>query len=267
MKNLIYQVKLGVTPPFYNLCIDSVAQYCKKYNIDHVVQTEPLLKIVPVNSKRSKEAVDRLGFLPIYEKENAFNYLDQYDKVAIIDADIFIRDSAPDIFNELGDNVFAAVAEREMPLTTEYINKILKYSKGQYGTLTDVDWKWSATHGAEFYNMGLMLFSNKLKDYLRGETPEQFIKRREFERFVNGEGNWKWSTDQTLLNYWVKREQIPTKNLDWKWNTLFKAVTDDKLPESHFVHFFLAARLPLKGAEIPQIISDFTLSKNISGHK
>jgi hypothetical protein len=268
VKTLIYQVKVGPNPPaFYDTCINSAKEYCAKYGIDHIVQTEPLLKIRPLNSKRSKEAVERLGYLPIYEKENAFNYLTEYDKIAIVDSDIYIRDTAPNIFDALGDATFGAVAERDMPLTTEYINKIMKYSSGQYKPLTDVDWKWSVTHGAEFYNMGLMVFSNKILDYLNGETPEQFIRRKEFERFVDGEGNWKWSTDQTLLNYWVKKSGMSVKNLDWRWNCLFKGIRDDKLTQSYFIHFFLSGRLPRGGAEIPEIVRDLSLASNIEGRK
>jgi len=267
MKTLIYQVKVGPTPPaFYDICINSAKEYCKKYGIDHVVQTEPLMKIKPLKSQRSENAL-RLGYLPIYEKENAFNYLDRYDQIAIVDSDIYIRDTAPNIFEQLGDATFAAVAEREMPLTDQYVNKILKYSQGQYGTLTDVDWKWSKTSGAEFYNMGLMLFSNKLLPYLKGQTPTEFIKRKEFERFVNGEGNWRWSTDQTLLNYWVKKSGMKVKNLDWKWNSLFKGIKDEKLPESYFIHFFLSNNLPNKGAEIPEIVKNLTLASTIKEHK
>ena len=71
MKRLIYQVKVGPNPPvYYDTCIRSAAEYCTKYGIDHVVQTEPILKIRPVNSHRSEQAVERLGYLPIYEKEN-----------------------------------------------------------------------------------------------------------------------------------------------------------------------------------------------------
>ena len=269
MKNLIYQVKVGPNPPaFYDACITSVSTYCEKYGIDHIVQTEPLLKIRPLNSQRSKEAVERLGYLPIYEKENAFDYLNEYDNICIVDSDIFIRDTAPNIFDELDDDtVFAGVAERDMPLTPQYTQKINAYSKGQYGPLKDVDWKWNPTQGAEFYNMGLMLFSNKITEYLNGETPKQFIRRKEFERFVDGEGNWKWSTDQTLLNYWVKKSGMKTKNLDWKWNALFKGVKDDVLPQAHFMHFFLANVLPQKGAEIPSIIADLNKASNIQGHK
>ena len=69
MKRMIYQVKVGPNPPaFYDTCIASVADYCEKYGIDHIIQTEPLLKIRPVRSCRSEAAVERLGFLPIIQR-------------------------------------------------------------------------------------------------------------------------------------------------------------------------------------------------------
>jgi len=256
-KRMIYQVKVGPNPPaYYDICIAATAEYCKKHNITHIVQTEPILKIRPVNSKRSHDAVERLGYLPIYEKENAFSYLDQYDQIAIVDSDIFIRDNAPNIFEELNDDtVFAGVLEKDLPITPTYLRKIANYSKSQYNQIKSPTWE-TGNFGIEFYNMGLMVFSNKIKDFLNGETPEQFIKRPEFEKFVNGEGQWKWSTDQTLLNFWVRDSGMKRQNLDWKWNSLFKAVEDDRLGEAYFVHFFLSNNLPRKGDEIPEIIEN-----------
>lgn len=268
MNNLIYQIKVGDNPPaFYDTCIASVTAYCKKYNITHIVQTDPILKIRPLNSQRSEAAVERLGYLPVFEKENAFSYLDHYDAIAIIDADIYIRDNAPNIFEQLDkDTIFAGVLEKDMPLTDRYVNKIKAYSKGQYDRLKDVDWKPSEKYGNEFYNMGVMLFSTKIKQYLNGQTPEQFIRRKEFERFVNGEGAWRWSTEQTLLNYWVRKSGMKLKNLNWKWNALFKGVKDEMLPESYFLHFFLSNVLPQKGKEIPKIIKDLKKAVTIGGH-
>ena len=78
--------------------------------------------------------------------------------------------------------------------------------------------------------------------YLRGQTGKQFIERPEFKRFVDGLGAWKWSTDQTLLNYWVKKEKMNVKHMDWKWNGLFTA--NEKVRDCHFVHFFLKDKLP-----------------------
>ena len=248
--NLIYQVKVGETPAFYDACIASVDRYCKRYGIGHVVQTEPILKIRPIKSHRSANAL-RFGYLPIYEKANAFGYLDRYEKVAVIDADIYVRDTAPNLFDEL-DGDFAAVLERDMPLTPEYFAKIRKYSEGQYRPLTDVDWRWT-DNGAAFYNMGLMLFGRGVAEHLRG-SPGEFLRRPEFERFVNGEGHWKWSTDQTLLNYWARKSGMRLQCLDWKWNALYGGVRDEVLSQAHFIHFFLAAKMPRGGAEIPEII-------------
>ena len=246
---LIYQVAVGETPAFYKTCIDSVRRYAYRIEADHIVQVEPELKIAPKDSKRSVNAL-RLGYLPIFEKENAFALLDQYEQIAIIDADIYIRDCAPDLFTQTQGAAFAGAVERDMPLTAQYAEKVRKHSEGQFSSLKDVDWKWDA-RGAHYYNMGLMLINQSLLPYLRNETPEQFIRRPEFERFVNGEGHWKWSTDQTLLNYWLKKDRIPCQDLDWKWNALYGAV--QSVTEAYFVHFFLSAKLPQ--AEIYRTIS------------
>ena len=246
---LIYQACVGNTPSFYDDCIASVARYCDRYGCMHIVQREPKLRIAPLKSQRSTNA-NRLGYLPIYEKECAFGEFDRFEKILILDADIYVKDNAPDIFKESVTD-FAGVIEREMPLTGEYFTKIRKYSEGQYRRLDDVDWRWDG-NGAEFFNMGLMLMDKGIVKYLNGETPEQFLRRPEFERFVNGEGNWKWSTDQTLLNWWVKKSGMTVKHLDWRWNALYGGVRD--VTEAYFVHFFLSAKMPRKGAEIPDII-------------
>lgn len=237
---LIYQVAVGEVPAFYEDCIASVARYCRRHGIDHIVQREPLLRIRPVKSHRSENAL-RLGYLPIYEKEAAFSYLDRYDRIAVLDADIYVRESAPLLFDELREATFAGVLERDMPLTGDYLAKVRKHSEGQFRSLTDVDWQWNA-NGAAFYNMGVMLFGRGILPYLNGETPAEFLRRPEFERFVNGEGHWRWSTDQTLLNWWVKKSQMPVRNLDWRWNALYGACRD--VSAAHFVHFFLSAKQP-----------------------
>lgn len=249
---LIYQVKVGETPAFYDTCIASVAGYCKKFGIDHVVQTEPILRIRPKNSKRSVNAL-RLGYLPIFEKSNAFGYLDRYERVAILDADVFVRSGAPSVFDEIGDADFAGVVERDLPLIDSHKRTVATYSEGQYRPLDDVDWQWS--RGAKFYNMGVMMMNRSILRHVDG-TPKEFIERPEFERFVNGEGHFRWSTDQTLLNYWVKKSGMKTKDLNWKWNTLYGVVPNEALKEAHFVHFFLAAKMPGGGAEIPAIASN-----------
>ena len=257
MKRMIYQVAVGNQSSLYQHCIRSVNQYCNKYNIQHIVQTNPILKIKPdlERTGRSKEAVQRLGYLPIFEKENAFSHINNFDQIAIIDSDIYIRPDAPNIFEDLSNQyAFGAVAERELPCAKKYKSKIRKYSKSAFSNLTDVDWKWNEL-GAEFYNMGLMVLNcEKFKPFLKNQTPKEFISREEFKDFVDGVGFYKWSTDQMLLNWWVKKEKIPTKNLDWRWNGLYKGIDDNRLSEAYFVHFFLKDHLPQKGENVPALM-------------
>lgn len=256
MKCLIYQVYVGNSIKLYDYCVASVARYCKKHGFDHIIQKEAILKIVPDKAvtNRSEASYGRLGYLPIYEKENAFNYLDQYDRIAIVDSDIYIRENAPNIFNELNDGTeFAAVIEREMPLTREYFYKIATYSREQYEPLKDIDWKVNH-RGYEFMNMGLMVFSSDIKKYLRGQTPAEFLARPEFKGFIDGLGFWKWSTDQTLLNYWIRKDGVKYKHINWRWNALYKGIEDLYLKDSHFIHFFLKDHLPGKGENVEQLI-------------
>jgi len=259
MKRLIYQVYVGKPSRLYDHCIQSVVDYCGRHDINHIVQRTPILKIKPdvFATNRSKESYEKHGgFLPIYEKENAFLSLKDYDQVAIVDADIWIRDGAPNIFDELDESYdFGGVVERDMPITDQYRSKIINYSRMQYGHLhsNSVDFKPNQS-GFEFMNMGLMVMNKKIDKYLRGDTPREFITRAEFKDFVDGKGAWKWSTDQTLLNTWIRKEKMNIKRLDWKWNALFKGVHDDKIKEAYFVHFFLKDKLPNSGENVEELM-------------
>lgn len=259
MKTLIYQVYTGKRSKLYDACTSSVKEYAKRIGSDYICQRQPILMIKPdpFITNRSKESYEKYGgFLPIYEKENAFAYLKSYDKVAIIDADIYVRDTAPNIFGQCNPGIdFAAVLERDMPVTAQYSAKIANYSRMQYGQnpISKLfDWKHKS--GANFYNMGMMVLDKSIEKYLRGQTPQQFLRRPEFKAFIDGMGAWKWSTDQTLLNVWVKEEKMKVKNLPFHWNGLFTGIEMDKIKECYFVHFFLKDKLPNKGENVEELL-------------
>lgn len=261
MKRMIYQVYLGSKNKLYEYCTHSVAEYCKTYGIDHVIQREPILRIKPdlFSTNRHPSAWEKYGgFLPIFEKENAFSYWPKYDQIAIIDSDIWIRPGAPNIFEELPKGFdFGGVPERDMPITNAYRARIKNYSEEQYRSIK-VDWKWDKKSGAEFINMGLMVMNKSITKYIKGQTPHQFLRRPEFKPFVDGVGAWKWSTDQTLLNTWIKEERMAVKNLNWKWNCLynpnFGGVKEEFVKDSHFVHFFQSARLGTYASNMNSLI-------------
>lgn len=255
MKRLIYQVYVGKRSRLYDWCTATVKDYAERIGADYICQRQPLLRIKPdiFATNRSKESYEKHGgYLPIYEKENAFAYFDKYDQIAIIDSDIFIRDTAPDIFFELDDDQdFGGVVESSMPMFGWYRDKIINYSRMQYGSLK-IDWDFDTQSGFPFMNMGMMLMNKSFAKYLNDQTPKEFIERKEFKMFVDGMGPWKWSTDQTLLNYWLKRDGIKVKNMNWKWNGLYSAIT--RVDEAYFVHFFLKDKLPERGENVKELM-------------
>ena len=256
---LIYQVYVGTESRLYDFCTANVAAYCRHHGIDYVVQREPVLRIQPdpKTSGRSEGAA-RLGYLPIFEKENALAYLGEYDQVAVIDADVYVRPTAPNIFEDVDPEVdFAGVVERQMPITDSYRNKIRGYSSMQYDRLDDVDWNWNQD-GAEFMNMGVMVMNYSLARFI-DQSPAEFLARPEFKRFVDGVGGWKWSTDQTLLNWWLRACGAKVQHLDWRWNGLYKAVPIEEIITAHFVHFFLSVHLPDKGENVEQLLGEMAM--------
>ena len=138
-----------------------------------------------------------------------------------------------------------------MPITDAYKSKIRGYSAMQYQTIKHVDFKPNNL-GYEFMNMGIMVMNKSVLNYLKGMTPLQFIRQPKYKAFVDGLGAWKWSTDQTLLNTWIKEDKLKVKNMHWKWNGLFSANT--KIKECHFVHFFLKDKLPQAGENVEELM-------------
>ena len=256
MKRLIYQVAVGPPCKLYEFCTASVADYATAHGITHIVQREPILRIKPdpATSGRSAQAVDRLGYLPIFEKENALAYLGEFDQVAVIDADVWVRPGSPNIFDETEAQAdFAGVVERDMPLTKAYERKVQNHSKAQFGELISVEWDWNQW-GANYFNCGVMVMNASLSSFLHGQTPKEFLHRPEFKWFVDGVGALKWSTDQTLLNWWLRDVHAHTRELPWWWNTLYGAVEPQWLDQANFVHFFLRDHLPNKGEDVAELV-------------
>ena len=257
MRRLIYQVYTGKKSSLYDHCTKSVSDYADRIGADYKVQRVPILMIKPdpFTTNRSKESYEKYGgFLPIYEKENAFAFLDSYDQIAIIDADVFVRPECTEsIFDAISpDSDFAGVIERDAPIHDWYTAKLNNYTHMQYGGELHKLFDWHHPAGANFYNMGIMVINKSIQKYLHGETPAEFIRRPEFKAFVDGLGAWKWSTDQTLLNSWVKKEQMKVTDLHWKWNGLFTA--NKHIEKCNFVHFFLKDKLPERGENVKELM-------------
>jgi alpha-N-acetylglucosamine transferase len=266
--NLIYQVSIGENTKLSNFCMESVKAYAERIGADYIVQEKPILKIRP-DEKRTDRVGKcggwiKHGYMPIFEKENVFNYFNEYEKCCVIDSDIYIRPNVnKSIFDKIDDNdVVGSVYECSQPLTEEYARKINFYSVGCLYHRKDVEWEFYEKTGISFFNSGVMLYnSKKMLKYLDGMTPKEFLNQPMLKDFIDGIGPLKWQSDQLTLNYWFKKKNIEVKKLNWAWNGLFGAIDNESIKQAGFIHFFMKDNLPEKGENIE------TLKKIINGKR
>jgi hypothetical protein len=261
MKRAIFQVAVGPQSKLYKHCLESVNAYAKSIGVEHLVQTQPFLwvKPDPFTGMRSKESYEKYGgFLPIFEKENVFSVLPEFDQVAVIDADIYIKPDSPNVFDEISTNChFGAQFERELPVNEKYRGQIIKYSREQLNNSVckKYDWDFDHPNGGEFFNSGMIVYNSEpMLERLNGMTPKQFMARPDFRDFIDGIGPFRWQTDQIMLNYWMKKDQLNVEHIDWKYNALFSALEKGKISEAHFIHFFMRHKLPQNGECIQELM-------------
>lgn len=258
MKKLIYQAYIGNRSRLYDHCTKSVKAYADRIGADYKLQRLPILRIKPdlFRTDRTGKAGGwaKIGYMPIFEKENVFDEFDNYDMCCVIDSDIYIREDAPDVFKELDDEAVGSVYECDLPMTTEYANKIRGYSSSIVKGLK-MDWESNSETGYDFFNSGVMLYdSKKMKEVLNGMGPREFLEQPMLKDFIDGVGPLRWQSDQMTLNYWFKKKKVKVKRMDWKWNALFSAVRNDRIKDGYFVHFFLKDLLPDKGENIKELM-------------
>jgi hypothetical protein len=263
MKRAIYQVAVGPQSKLYKHCIDSVKRYCWHHGYEHIVLTTPKLMIKPdpFTGQRSTDSYMKYGgFLPIFEKENVFEHFGDYDQIAVVDADIFIKPESPCVFKDVKKNVhFAAQFERELPVNERYRRQIRNYSNEQLNNSVCKKYDWDFTHpnGGEFFNSGMIVYNcKKMLKSLGDTTPKQFMNRLDFKDFIDGIGPFRWQTDQIMLNYWMKKDNLKVQHVDWRFNALFSALEKGKISEAYFIHFFMRHKLPNDGENIDELMNE-----------
>jgi len=260
MKRLIYQVYIGKRNKLYNHCTQSVKEYAERIGADYKVLNHAILRIKPdiFTTNRNPQAWEKYGgYMPIFEKENVFDHFDDYDQCCVIDADIYIRPTAPNIFDEMPDDfTVGSIYECDLPINDRYANQIKNYSTKCWENYRQYDWNFKPRTGGEFFNSGVMLYNTvKMKKALNGMSPKEFLYQPMLKDFIDGTGHLKWQSDQMTLNYWFKAKNIPVFRLNWKWNVLFTAVPDEYMKKGHFIHFFMKDKLPNRGENVEELMS------------
>lgn len=186
MKNLIFIVSIG-RDNYLQYCLPSVKFYCKKYNIDLKVISNPLYNI-PSSLEYNYKT---------FEKNQVYNYIEGYDRILRLDSDIIINPNAPNFF-ESDSNYIYVTYEDVGPRKVERKFEIERLKKS-LGHIKN----WNEG----YFNSGVILFSQMHKE----------IFNFNLEDLGKDLGPYK---EQSYLNWKVKSLGFELVNLGKDFNHL-----------------------------------------------
>ncbi len=210
-KNIIIVVSID-RPNILNLSLPRMIDYASRCNADlHLIDT------LPEGCPHPKFAMYSECGHPKY---------DMYDRMLVLDDDIIIKSSAPDIFKVYSNkDKFYAMDESIIPpdskgnkIDIEYFNNGIEDIVGEY-----VNWK------SYHMNGGVQLSSRQHRVIY--QLPEYDVLDRNNRWYRT-----KIVKNQPYFNYQLIKHKIDVGFLDFEWNMLCSEVFHKRLPEAHFVH-------------------------------
>lgn len=216
-KNVVATVVIGAHTQIYDITQARMQEYADQLQADHIVMTET--KLAPLHYAKF-ELLCRLAE-------------DGYARVLYLDADIHVRQGAPDIFG-----VYENAAFNEAPhAVPANLTKSVDWIRKKFIP----DWPEN-----RYFNSGVLVFTKfglrKLARTIRGTSP---IPGPFFE--------------QDQLNVLMREAGFPTQQLDRKWNqfTGVNWVTDDHAAAAYFLHGNGLSQFDQKVARLKEFVEKY----------
>lgn len=155
-----------------------------------------------------------------FEKFQAVDMLDEYDRILLLDADVMLSPTCPDVFDVVPEDAIGCVfedvgpAEESRRRAIEWIRQLAFDPALEY---------W--TEG--YFNSGVMVFSKCHQDALRLDLNNTQV------RDVASHGPWN---DQHVLNYLARRSGCPIRRMGYRWNHM-SMFADKHTHDSHIIHY------------------------------
>ena len=191
--NLIYIVAIDhnlsslKNSNYSKYCIKTWEYWCKKNNVDLIV---------------NKTHDERFG-RPTWNKELIYEIGKKYDKIGVIDSDTMIRWDTPNIFNQF-TNEFCGV--NDIADCNWVLNSLKVYKKFFPNISIDP---------MKYMNAGVIFFSNKHLKIFKQVLDFYLLNQEELDNWNKGGGR-----EQTILNYFLEKNNVKKKFLSYAWNLL-----------------------------------------------
>lgn len=198
MSNIVFIIDIkkdNNTKKEYQLSINSWKHFCNKYGHELIIMTEPVVDM------------DYMGV--IWQRYFLFDMLDhnkiKYDQVLLVDADTIVHPNTPDIF-KLTDHKYCLVHDDGD--FDWIIRSIENYKEHLFNHEPIVNWY-------EYFNSGFQIVNKSHREFFN--TMRKFYEENS-DQIKWCQQTYGVGTDQTPLNYLLRRENIETKTLPYRYN-------------------------------------------------
>ena len=229
-KNVIYQIDLyHLAPkPFYfyealaNHTMPSMERYAKKIRADYIRVTD-----LPSGLSRVDNHYPRCCAAKFYLFRDFLKT--DYDRLVIVDCDMFVNEQATNIFNEYPSQ---SVDFSACKLMSNNNSRHAKEVKIKYNRSVE-----------QFYNGGIYLSGRKAAKLISNSIPENIEDYiGDFTGALHEEGSdGKYIHDQHFLGYVLDKENISVSPMNQKWNYNWgiqgKPKKQSALDKAYFVHY------------------------------
>lgn len=219
------------TKPEYMYSIKSWKSFCEKYGHELLVLQDPI--------------VDQSQMGIIWQRYFLFDIFDhnsiKVDQTLIVDADTIVHPDCPDIFS-LTDHKYTVV--RDDGDYDWIIRSMENYKKFLFPNDPFFDW-------FSYYNSGFQIVNNSHRSFF--ETMRKFYFENQ-EKILWCQKTFGVGTDQTPLNYLLRREKIDIKELPFTYNCVClnkKEVLSDDMLHTKVCNVMHFNGLPDKDKSVP----------------
>jgi len=234
MNNIVFIINVkreGKSKPEYDFSIKSWKKFCEKHNHELFVLESPI--------------VDQEQMGIIWQRYFLFDLLDhnqiKYNQILIVDADTIVHPNCPDVFS-LTDNKYTLVKD-----DGDYdwiLRSMENYKKFVFPEEPMFDW-------FNYYNSGFQIVNpihRPFFDTMRGF----YEKNHEAIRWC--QKTFGVGTDQTPLNFLLRKEKVDIKELSYKYNCVClnkKEVLDSDMLHTKVANVMHFNGLPEKDKSVP----------------
>ena len=176
-----------------------------------------------------------------YEKFQLYELLNIYDRIAFLDLDVLVLPNCPDLFALVSPECFGAFD------SSKYITQQTQIIDSIQDILGDVTWKHN------YFNSGVMIVSQQHQEVF---NPNNGLLNKCASMEPDLQSRF-FFYDQTLINYNVKRLNIPFYDIGYKFNHTTASRNSYQRFNSFIIHYPGIGHR--RGSKVQQISKDASI--------